>query len=213
MKVLGSPRQKANLSFLSGPSPFETRLFEQGFLKLAGLDEVGRGCLAGPVVAAAVIFPPTVTLAGVTDSKKLSPHEREQLYPEIIDKAIAWGIGSVSSGEIDRINILRASLKAMALALGSLKIQPEHLLIDGRFKIDSALPQTPIVRGDLLVFSIAAASILAKVTRDRQMALLEEQYPAFRFSKHKGYGTKEHLREIRTHGLTEIHRRSFSPCR
>ncbi|MBI1910045.1 MAG: ribonuclease HII [Deltaproteobacteria bacterium] len=192
---------------------FEGQCYRQGFRFVAGLDEAGRGCLAGPVVAAAVVFPPYLTIAGVDDSKKLSPQKREELYPQILEKAIAWGVGVVGPDEIDRMNILEASKKAMELALGYLKVPPDHLLIDGNFRITSAYPQTQIIRGDSLSFSIAAASIIAKVTRDRTMVEWQERYPQFQFSRHKGYGTKIHLKEIRTYGLTELHRKSFAPCR
>ncbi|MDO8644074.1 MAG: ribonuclease HII [bacterium] len=192
---------------------FEKRLYAQGFRLLAGLDEVGRGCLAGPVVAAAVIFPRLRRgLSFINDSKKLTPLQREKAYKEITQRAITWGIGFVGAEEIDRINIFQASKKAMLLALKQLSVKPDHLLIDGNFGIDSEVSQTSIIQGDARSISIAAASIMAKVTRDRWIAETGKEYPRFSFAKHKGYGTPEHLKEISLHGLTDLHRRSFSPC-
>ncbi len=189
----------------------EQSLWNTGLQYVAGVDEVGRGCLAGPVVAAAVIFPKNISLPGVDDSKKLSPRMREQLAPSIESAALAWGIGVVSSSEIDAINILQASRKAMSIAVCALTPSPQHLLIDGRDRIDVPLPQTPIIGGDAISLSIAAASIIAKVYRDRLMTAYQSEFPHFNFSLHKGYGTARHLDELRTHGPTVLHRRSFAP--
>ena len=187
----------------------ERELLSRGVSLLAGIDEAGRGCLAGPVVAAAVILPPEVQIPGIRDSKLLSPLQRERLFDQILEKAVAHGIGQVAAPEIDRINILQASLLAMRIAVEALAVVPGHLLIDGPQRIRSSLPQTPVVRGDRTCFLIAAASILAKVTRDRLMCDAERAYPHFRFSGHKGYGTAAHLAELRAHGPTPLHRRTF----
>lgn len=181
--------------------------------RIAGVDEVGRGCLAGPVVAAAVIFPPHIHLAGVDDSKKLSARQREALCVQIQDQALAWGIGMLDAAQIDRVNILQASRQAMRLAILQLPALPDHVLVDGRDRIPMDVEQTTIVQGDARCFSVAAASILAKVTRDRLMATLEVQYPGFSFATHKGYGTPQHLRELDRYGPTPLHRQSFAPVR
>jgi len=190
-------------------SCFERELHHRGVGRIAGLDEVGRGPLAGPVVAAAVILPHDLVFPGLTDSKKLSPKKRERFFEEITRSAIAFDIARVEPGEIDWINILRASLRAMRIAVEGLAVRPEHLLIDGPYRIEHDLPQSPLIRGDSRSLSIAAASVLAKVARDRMMVAYEEQYPAFRFSVHKGYGTARHLAELRQHGPTPIHRMTF----
>ena len=188
---------------------FEKKATEQGFKDIAGIDEAGRGPLAGPVVSAAVILPPTFSVAEVTDSKKLSAKKRFGLYQEIYSHAISVGIGIVDPVEIDRINILQASLLAMAMASNNLSPQPECLLIDGPFRIPSRLPQKPIAKGDTLSVSIAAASIVAKVTRDRLMEKYHEYYPQFDFCRHKGYPTRAHKEAIRKFGYCPIHRRTF----
>jgi len=189
---------------------FETSLFNEGISVVAGVDEVGRGCLAGPVLAASVILPSGCGIQGINDSKKLSPKERDRLFDVIIGAAVAYGIGVVEAAEIDRINILQASLKAMSISLGSLEVKPQFVLIDGNQALkDCKIPQKVIVKGDSRSISVGAASIVAKVTRDRMMAELEKKYPDFRFSVHKGYGTKLHLEELATHGPTEIHRKTF----
>jgi ribonuclease HII len=176
------------------------------------VDEAGRGCLAGPVFAAAVILPDGKVVPEVDDSKKLSPDVRERLFEVIRREAVAWSIASVGAEEIDRINIHHASLKAMRLAVESLSARPNYLLIDGKFTLADSLlfvPQEAVVGGDGLCQSIAAASILAKVARDRWITEEGRKYPGFRFAKHKGYGTAEHREEIRLHGLTPLHRRTF----
>jgi ribonuclease HII len=188
---------------------FEKKATREGYNKIAGIDEAGRGPLAGPVVSAAVILPQALPIAGVIDSKKLSAKKRSQLYEEIYSHALSVGIGIVDPAEIDRINILRASLLAMSMAVENLKPQPECLLIDGPFQISTHLPQKPISKGDALSVSIAAASIVAKVTRDRLMEKYDEYYPQFGFSRHKGYPTRAHKAAIAKFGYCQIHRRTF----
>ena len=188
---------------------FEKKATAKGYKEIAGIDEAGRGPLAGPVVSAAVILSPAFSVAGVIDSKKLSAKKRVQLYQEIYSQAISVGIGIVDAVEIDRINILQASLLAMSMATNNLRPQPECLLIDGPFRIPSHLPQNPIARGDTLSVSIAAASIVAKVTRDRLMEKYSEYYPQFGFSRHKGYPTRAHKEAIRKFGYCPIQRRTF----
>jgi len=190
-------------------SLFERRLTGQGIQYIAGVDEVGRGCLAGPVMAAAVILPVPCLIEGIKDSKKLTPKRRELFYDLIQKEAIAIGFGAVDHSEIDKINILNATLKAMQQAVANLPIKPEYLLIDGSQTIASAIPQLTIPKGDSLSITIGAASIMAKVKRDRLMADLEDEYSEFSFSVHKGYGTAKHLKELREHGPSPIHRRTF----
>jgi ribonuclease HII len=188
---------------------FEKKAFQKGFSRIAGIDEAGRGPLAGPVVSAAVIIPISLQIPGISDSKKLSPQKRECLYEKIYDSAVSVGIGIVDPFEIDRINILQAALLSMAMAVENLAPQPDCLLIDGTFLISSTLPQEAIPKGDALSASIAAASIVAKVTRDRLMERYHEDYPQFEFSKHKGYPTKAHKQAIQKFGCCPIHRRTF----
>jgi ribonuclease HII len=188
---------------------FEKKATREGYNRIAGIDEAGRGPLAGPVVSAAVILPPTLSISGVDDSKKLSVKNRLRLYEEIYSHAVSVGIGIIDAAEIDRINILRAALMAMAMAVENLSPQPECLLIDGPFQISTRLPQQPITGGDALSVSIAAASIVAKVTRDRLMESYAEYYPQFGFSQHKGYPTPAHKAAIRKFGFCPIHRRTF----
>ncbi len=188
---------------------FEKKAFQKGFSRIAGIDEAGRGPLAGPVVSAAVIFPISLQISGVSDSKKLSPRQRDYLYEKIYDLAVSVGIGIVDPLEIDRINILQAALLSMAMAVENLDPQPDCLLVDGTFLISSVLPQEAIPKGDALSVSIAAASIIAKVTRDRLMERYHHDYPQFGFSKHKGYPTKAHKKAIQKFGCCPIHRRSF----
>jgi ribonuclease HII len=188
---------------------FEKKAFNKGFSRIAGIDEAGRGPLAGPVVSAAVIIPISSQISGISDSKKLSPQKRDYLYEKIYDSAVSVGIGIVDPFEIDRINILQAALLSMAMAVENLVPQPDCLLIDGTFLISSTLPQEAIPKGDALSASIAAASIVAKVTRDRLMERYHEDYPQFEFSKHKGYPTKAHKQAIQKFGCCPIHRRTF----
>jgi len=190
---------------------FERRFWGRGIQRLAGVDEAGRGCLAGPVVAAAVILPPGIEIPGLDDSKKLRPEKREQLLDEILVRAQAVGVGQVEAGEIDRLNILQASLKAMRLALEGLDVQPQQVLVDGIRKPGSAFPELTIVDGDARSLSVAAASVVAKVHRDRLMVEYDAQYPQYGFARHKGYGSVIHLEALRTHGPCPLHRRSFGP--
>ena len=188
---------------------FESAAQQDGFHFIAGIDEAGRGPLAGPVVSAAVILPASFNLDCVDDSKRLTPKKREALYGEIYGRATSVGVVVVGPNRIDEINILQASLQSMAMAAACLNPRPDCLLIDGIFKIDSKLPQTPITKGDSRSVSIAAASIIAKVTRDNMMAHYHCHYPEYGFAKHKGYPTKAHKAAIREYGYTPIHRRSF----
>jgi ribonuclease HII len=192
---------------------FEKEAAGKGCRDIAGIDEAGRGPLAGPVVSAAVILPPTFDDSEVKDSKKLSPPKRERLYDKIYAQATAVGIGIVDSVEIDRINILQAALLSMAIAVKNLDPCPDFLLIDGIFGIVSELPQKPIPKGDALSISIAAASIIAKVSRDRLMQKYHHYYPHFDFPRHKGYPTKAHKAAIQKFGCSPIHRRTFKGVR
>jgi ribonuclease HII len=188
---------------------FEQEYWNHGIEHIAGVDEAGRGPLAGPVVAAAVIFTPGVRIEGVDDSKKLSAQLRNELFDRIHEKALAVGVSIVSHTIVDEVNILQATFQAMEEAVMKLSFTPQHLLIDGPRYREKRVPFTPIIDGDAKCFSIAAASIIAKVTRDRIMIEMDQQYPEYGFAKHKGYGTKEHLAAIRKYGPCEIHRRSF----
>jgi ribonuclease HII len=188
---------------------YEKKARGQGFDTIAGIDEAGRGPLAGPVVSAAVILPENFSVPGVTDSKKISPAKRSRLYESIYKHAVSIGVGIVDALEIDRVNILQAALLSMAMSAANLKPKPDCLLIDGSFRVPSTLPQKVIPKGDSLSISIAAASIVAKVTRDRLMKRYDLDYPQYGFSRHKGYPTKAHREAIQIHGCTPIHRRSF----
>ena len=188
---------------------FEKALTEDGFTKVAGIDEAGRGPLAGPVVSAAVLLPHDFDAEGVIDSKKLTGRRRQQLYEHIYTHATAVGIGIVDALEIDRINILEATKLSMAMAVANLLPRPDILIIDGNFTIPSPLPQKPIVKGDGRSVSIAAASIVAKESRDVLMHRYHEDYPLFGFDRHKGYPTKAHKAAIAEHGPCLIHRRTF----
>ncbi|WP_242144534.1 MULTISPECIES: ribonuclease HII [unclassified Bacillus cereus group] len=193
-------------------SKYENALRKQGISYIAGIDEVGRGPLAGPVVTAAVILPEEFYIPGLNDSKKLSEAKRELFYDEIKEKAIAIGIGIVSPQVIDEINIYQATKQAMLDAVANLSYAPEHLLIDA-MKLPTSIPQTSIVKGDAKSISISAASIIAKVTRDRMMKELGKTYPEYGFEKHMGYGTKQHLEAIETYGVLEEHRKTFAPIK
>ncbi len=188
---------------------FERPYWLRGMTRVAGVDEAGRGPLAGPVVAVAVIFEPGICIPFVNDSKKLSGKKREELFAAINEKAIAIGIGTVSHDVIDRINILQASMLAMHKAIDQLKLEPEQLLVDGNFFRHERIPVENIIKGDALSHSVAAASIIAKVTRDALMRQYDLMFPQYGFAKHKGYGTQEHVAAIRRHGFCEIHRRTF----
>jgi len=204
---------------------FEEEGFARGFRRIAGLDEVGRGPLAGPVVAAAVVLPRGFFHPDIKDSKLLTATQREKLAPLIRSNAASWGLGVVEAEEIDRINILKASLLAMAKACEALRPRPDYLLVDGNQEISRELlqaisrsggsppPQKTIIKGDRLCLSIAAASIIAKVARDRIMVELDKSYPAYGFASHKGYGSAAHLEALRRFGPSPIHRRSFRPVR
>ena len=191
------------------PETFEKRARQEGFSSIAGIDEVGRGPLAGPVLSAAVILPEKVNLEHLDDSKRLSPARREQLFGMIYEQAISVGIGIVDPIEIDRINILQASLLSMLMAVDNLRPAPDFLLVDGTIPIKCPLPQQVVKHGDRRCLSIAAASIIAKVTRDRLMRLYDVEFPAFGFGQHKGYGTRAHREAIRTFGCCRIHRKTF----
>ena len=188
---------------------FEDALYEQGIMTVCGVDEAGRGPLAGPVCAAAVILPSHLELPGLDDSKKLTDKRRRELFPVIKEQAIAYGIGLASHEEIDEINILQATFLAMERALAALTVKPDHVLIDGNRAKDFGIPVTTVVKGDSLSANIAASSILAKVTRDMIMEEEAVRYPQYGFEIHKGYGTKAHYEALRTYGPSPIHRMTF----
>ena len=187
----------------------EQSFFDEGVKLICGVDEAGRGPLAGPVCAAAVILPANIEIPGLNDSKKLSDKRRRELYPIIMEQAIAYGIGLADHREIDEINILQATFLAMDRAIQSLKIKPELALIDGNRAKDFGIPVKTIIHGDSLSASIAAASVLAKVTRDDIMLKMAEEYPQYGFEIHKGYGTKAHYEALQNHGPCPIHRMTF----
>jgi ribonuclease HII len=192
----------------------ERELRTRGFLRVAGIDEAGRGPLAGPVVAAAVLLPNEFTHDVLTDSKKLTARQRERIYDELTgDSGIQWALAVVEPEEIDQLNILRATHEAMRRAVVALAAAPDHVLIDGLPVRPFPFGQTALVGGDGLSFSIAAASVLAKVSRDRIMVEMDVRHPGYHFAQHKGYGTAGHLAKLRTHGPCPIHRRSFLPVR
>lgn len=195
-----------------GPTEeFEVEARHCGYRRIAGLDEAGRGPLAGPVVAAAVLLPRRCRLLGLNDSKQVGESERVRLFDEIVRRATAVGIGAATEGEIDRLNILHATRLAMRRALQALHLQPDFLLLDAVTLPGLSIPQRPIIKGDGLSCSIAAASIVAKVVRDRLMVEYHRWYPQYNFAEHKGYGTPDHLRLLRQHGPCAIHRCSFAP--
>ena len=190
----------------------EQMLADKGYETICGVDEVGRGPLAGPVVAAAVIMPPSIAIEGLTDSKKLSPRQRERIFGEIVEMGLVCAVGVIDHECIDRMNILKASLMAMRKAVMDLKQSPDIILVDGNYQIPHIeQPQFAVVGGDRQCQSISAASIVAKITRDRIMDKYEALFPSFSFAKHKGYPTSEHLEELREHGPSDIHRKSFKP--
>lgn len=191
---------------------YEQRLYAEGYNLIAGVDEVGRGPLVGPVVACAVILPKNYQLDGLTDSKKLSEKKRNEYYDIILKDAISVGIGEVSPEEIDKINIYEASKKAMKLALANLSVKPEYILSDA-MKLDLDIPCEPIIHGDLLSISISAASVVAKVTRDNMMIELDKKYPMYEFKSHKGYPTKKHLENLQKYGVLENYRFTYKPVR
>lgn len=187
----------------------ENEIYDSGINCLCGVDEAGRGPLAGPVCAAAVILPRGLEIAGLNDSKKLTEKKREALYDVICESAIAYGIAFAEVEEIEKLNILQATFLAMNRAIEKLSVTPELALIDGNRNTGISMPSRCIVKGDSLCADIAAASILAKVTRDRYMMQLHEQYPQYHFARHKGYGTKLHYDAIREYGASPVHRMSF----
>ncbi|MEZ8189146.1 ribonuclease HII [Vibrio sp. 1F279] len=190
--------------------PFE---YPQGYQLFAGVDEVGRGPLVGDVVTAAVILDPSNPIEGLNDSKKLSEKKRLALLPEIKEKALAWSVGRCSPQEIDELNILQATMVAMQRAIAGLSVQPDMALIDGNRVPELPMAGLAIVKGDLRVAEISAASIIAKVVRDQEMEELDKLHPEFGFAKHKGYPTKAHFEAIEKHGVTEHYRKSFKPVK
>ena len=187
----------------------ENEYREKGFNIICGVDEAGRGPLAGPVYAAAVILPSDCVIEGLNDSKKLTEKKREALFDEIKEKALAYGIASADEKEIDEINILNATFLAMKRAIASLSVRPDLALIDGNQKPHTDIEEVTVIKGDAKSMSIAAASVLAKVSRDRFMLEMAEKYPQYEFAKHKGYGTKLHYEKIAQYGVCDIHRRTF----
>lgn len=205
------------LTFLDTPqsTPLDFEIFtrQRGYFAIAGIDEAGRGPLAGPVVAAAVILPETFEFPGLTDSKKLSARKRQELYPLICAQARAFAIGLSSAETIDRVNILQGTLLAMQLAVTRLNIPADYLLVDGISKIPLGTPQLTIKQGDSRSLSIAAASVIAKVVRDRVMCVFDRHYPQYGFAEHKGYGTEAHLAAIARFGPSPLHRKTFRGVR
>lgn len=189
---------------------YENELYEKGITLIAGVDEVGRGPLIGPVVAAAVILPKGFYHPGIKDSKKLSEKKREELYKVITENALSIGVGTVSEEVIDEINIYEATKIAMKEAINNLSPSPEHVLIDA-MKLELIMPSTSIIKGDTLSESIAAASIIAKVTRDHLLMKMDEEYPMYDLKNNKGYGTKKHLEALEKYGACKYHRKSYSP--
>jgi len=188
----------------------ENELHKKGFEYICGIDEAGRGPLAGPVVVASVIMPKDSMIEGVNDSKKVSEKKREKLYDEITENAIAWGVGIINQNEIDDINILNATKKGLTLSLQELSKKPDLILVDALEKIDTlGIPYEAIIKGDAKCYSISAASIIAKVTRDRIMREWDKVYPQYGFEKHKGYGTKMHIDAIKEYGICSLHRKTF----
>ncbi len=193
---------------------FERQAREKGYSLIAGIDEAGRGPLAGPVVAASCLIAEGLLIRGIDDSKKLTPVKREQLYQELTqNEGVSFGVGVVSPEEIDRINILQATKAAMQISLETLIITPDYLLVDGLELYYQGIPCQKVIHGDALSYVIAAASILAKVTRDSLMLSYHEEWPQYGFDKHKGYGTAQHIEAIKKHGPCPIHRRTFEPIK
>ena len=197
---------------LEGMLSYEKELYNKGISFIAGVDEVGRGPLAGPVVAAAVILPKNCKIKGLNDSKKIPKKKHEEIFQAVKDKALAIGIGIMDNHVIDQVNIYEATKLAMKEAISKLDLQPEHLLIDA-MKLDLPITQTSIIKGDANSLSIAAASIIAKVTRDKIMANYDKEFPGYDFSQNAGYGTTKHLEGLEKHGVTPIHRKSFEPIK
>ena len=191
---------------------YEKKLYQAGYQAIAGVDEVGRGPLAGPVVAAAVILPPGCKIKGLNDSKKIPKKKHMTIYQAIMDQALAIGIGIMDNTVIDQVNIYEATKLAMKEALSKLSLKPDYLLIDA-MKLDVDVPQESIIKGDANSLSIAAASIVAKVTRDKLMADYDKEYPGYDFAQNAGYGTKSHLQGLERNGVTPIHRKTFEPVK
>lgn len=206
-------RRKLNLEEeklrLEKMSVYEEHYFNEGYELVGGMDEAGRGPFVGPVVAACVILKKDAFIPGLNDSKKLSEKRREELYDEIIKQSISYGIGEVDNETIDEINILSATKMAMGRAVSAMDIKPDFLLIDYVKFEKTSIPYLPLVKGDSVSVSIAAASILAKVTRDRQLVSLDEEYPQYSFAKNKGYGTKAHIEALEKYGPCPLHRKTF----
>ena len=191
---------------------YEKELYQAGYQAIAGIDEVGRGPLAGPVVAAAVILPPGCKINGLNDSKKIPKKKHQDIYQAVMDKALAVGIGLMNSEIIDQVNIYEATKLAMKEALSKLPLKPDYLLIDA-MRLDVEIPQESIIKGDANSLSIAAASIVAKVTRDRLMADYDKEFPGYDFAQNAGYGTKSHLDGLERYGVSPIHRKTFEPVK
>lgn len=189
---------------------FETNLYKTGIKYIAGIDEAGRGPLAGPVVVGIAIMKPESFIEGINDSKKISEKKREMLYDTITEEAVDWAVGIIDQNEIDKINILNATKKALHMAIDNLKVKPDRILVDALEHIDTCgIPYTSIIKGDAKIYSISAASIIAKVTRDRIMQEYDEIYPQYGFTNHKGYGTAKHIQAIKQYGPCPLHRKTF----
>lgn len=191
---------------------FERELLNKGITLIAGIDEVGRGPLVGPVVACSVILPANYKLAGLTDSKKLSEKKREEFYDILVKDAVSYGIGIIDNDKIDEVNIYEATKLAMLDAINNMKVKPEYLLIDA-MKLNTDIPSNSIIKGDSKSLSIAAASVIAKVVRDRMMLELDKKYPYYDFKNNKGYPTKKHIEAIKEHGITSLHRKTYGPVK
>ncbi|MBQ6992186.1 MAG: ribonuclease HII [Clostridia bacterium] len=202
--------KEKELARLENLKNYENKLYMEGLNYIAGIDEAGRGPLAGPVVVASVILPKDSLIEGINDSKKISESKREKIYENIIEEAISYGVGIVWQDEIDEINILNATKKALTDAINQMKVKPDRILVDALDKIDTnGIPYTSVIKGDAKMYSIGAASIIAKVTRDRIMREYDEVYPEYGFAGHKGYGTAKHIEAIKNLGICPLHRKSF----
>ena len=202
--------KEKELERLTNLKAYENELHEKGFKNICGIDEAGRGPLAGPVVIASVIMPADSMIEGVNDSKKVSEKKREKLYDQIIEEAISYGVAIIGQDKIDNINILNATKKGLTMSLKELTVKPDLILVDALEHIDTlGIPYEAIIKGDAKAYSIAAASIIAKVTRDRIMREYDEVYPEYGFAKHKGYGTAMHIPAIKEHGPCPLHRKTF----
>lgn len=202
--------KEKELSRLEALKNYENKLYSEGLNYIAGIDEAGRGPLAGPVVVASVILPKDSMIEGINDSKKISETKREKLYEKILEEAVSYGVGIIWQDEIDEINILNATKKALTDAINQMEVKPDRILVDALDKIDTnGIPYTSVIKGDAKMYSIGAASIIAKVTRDRIMREYDEVYPEYGFAGHKGYGTAKHIEAIKTIGTCPLHRKSF----